>query len=209
MDLDIIKSFFELEQILAFIEKYRSFGPFVGILLPLIEAFLPFLPLVLFVMANANAFGLWLGFLYSWIGASAGAYLVFLIIRKYGHTKVLAFIREQKQVKKLMRWLERHGFGPIFLLLCFPFTPSAVVNIVAGLSRLGIYQYMLAVIGGKMVMIFMMSYIGHDIASLFTSPMRTFKVLIIVFVLWYIGKRIEARLNIDETTEKIRTKSRE
>lgn len=204
MDIDIIKAMFEIEYIMQLIEKYRSFGPLLGILLPLIEAFFPFLPLVLFVMANANAFGLWWGFIYSWIGASAGAFLVFLVIRKFGHTKLLSFIREQKQVKKLTKWLEKHGFGPIFLLLCFPFTPSAVVNIVAGLSRLGIYQYMLAVIAGKMVMIFTMSFIGHDIVSLITNPLSTIKMLIIVFVLWYVGKRIEMWLSIDK--EKVKNR---
>lgn len=207
MDFETIKAWFEIERILEFIDEYRSFGPLLGILLPLIEAFFPFLPLVLFVMANANAFGLWLGFLYSWIGASAGAFLVFLVIRKFGHTKILSFIRGQKQVKKLTGWLERHGFGPIFLLLCFPFTPSAVVNIVAGLSKLSIYQYMLAVTAGKMVMIFTMSFIGHDIVSLITKPISTLKVLLAIFILWYVGKRIEIRLNMDVSREKDRTGS--
>lgn len=207
MDFEAIKAWFEIEHILEFIEEYRSFGPLLGILLPLIEAFFPFLPLVLFVMANANAFGLWLGFLYSWIGASVGAFLVFFVIRKFGHTRILSFIQEQKQVKKLTGWLERHGFGPIFLLLCFPFTPSAVVNIVAGLSRLGIYQYMLAVTAGKMVMIFTMSFIGHDIVSLITKPLSTLKVLLVIFILWYVGKRIEIRLNMDVSKEKDRAGS--
>ncbi|NRG43616.1 TVP38/TMEM64 family protein, partial [Bacillus sp. CRN 9] len=87
MDLETLRQWFTLENVLALIEEYRSFGPLPGILLPLLEAFLPFLPLFLFVMANANAFGLWLGFLYSWIGSVAGALLVFILIRKYGQAK--------------------------------------------------------------------------------------------------------------------------
>lgn len=207
MDFDAIQAWFELDNIRAFIEEYRSFGPFIGISLPLIEAFFPFLPLILFVMANANAFGLGLGFLYSWIGASTGAYLVFLLIRKFGHTRPLSFLRNRKSVEKLTKWLEKHGFGPIFLLLCFPFTPSAVVNIVAGLSRLGIYQYMLAVLTGKMVMIFTMSFVGHDIISLITQPVRTLFVLTVMFILWYVGKRIEIRLSMDVENEKDRMRS--
>lgn len=202
MNFEVIQACFDIENINAFIEEYRSFGPVLGVLLPLTEAFFPFLPLVLFVMANANAFGLGLGFLYSWIGASVGAYCVFLLIRKYGHTRLLSFLRNHESVKKLTRWLERHGFGPIFLLLCFPFTPSAIVNIVAGLSKLGIYQYMLAVMAGKMVMIFTMSYVGHDIISLITQPIRTMVVLTVMFILWYVGKRIEIRLNMDVEIDK-------
>jgi uncharacterized membrane protein YdjX (TVP38/TMEM64 family) len=57
MDVEMIKDWFTLENVMRLIEEYRSLGPLPGIMLPLIEAFLPFLPLFLFVMANANAFG--------------------------------------------------------------------------------------------------------------------------------------------------------
>lgn len=195
MDVDLLKEWFTLENIMELIARYRSFGPIPGILLPLVEAFLPFLPLVIFVMANANAFGLWFGFLFSWIGASVGALLVFLLVRKYGQQRFLKFLKQHAQVKRLMLWVERHGFGPLFLLLCFPFTPSAVVNIVAGLSKISFYQYMLAVFTGKMVMIFTVSFVGHDIKSLITQPIRTAIVGIVIFILWLVGKQIEIKIN--------------
>lgn len=198
MDFATLREWFTIENIMSLIQEYRALGPIPGILLPMLEAFLPFLPLFLFVMANASAFGLWLGFLFSWIGACSGALLVFLLFRKFGQKRILAFIQKHSKIQKLMAWIENHGFGPIFLLLCFPFTPSAVVNIVAGLSRINIYQYMLAVLTGKMVMIFMISFIGHDIRSLITQPLRTAIVAGVIFILWYVGKRIEVRLNIRE-----------
>ncbi|KOP81682.1 TVP38/TMEM64 family protein [Cytobacillus solani] len=196
MDYELFKDLFTLENIMDLIEKYRSFGPLPGLLLPMLEAFLPFLPLFIFVMANANAFGLWFGFLLSWIGSTVGAFLVFLLVRKYGQKRILRFLKKSPKVQKLMAWVERHGFGPLFILLCFPFTPSAVVNIVAGLSKISIAQYMLAVLTGKMVMIFTMSFVGYDIKSLITQPVRTAIVGVIIFILWYVGKRIEIKMNI-------------
>lgn len=196
MDLETLKAWFTMENVMDLIGEYRSFGPLPGILLPLLEAFLPFLPLVLFVMANASAFGLWLGFLYSWIGACAGALIVFLIVRKYGQRRILAFLQKHPKVRQSMNWVERHGFGPLFLLLCFPFTPSAIVNLVAGLSKVSIAQYMLAVLTGKMVMIFTISFVGYDLQALITKPIRTAIVLVVIFILWYVGKRIEVRLNM-------------
>jgi uncharacterized membrane protein YdjX (TVP38/TMEM64 family) len=196
MDFELLKDWFTLENIMDLIREYRSFGPLPGILLPMLEAFLPFLPLFLFVMANASAFGLWLGFLYSWIGAVAGALIVFLLVRKYGQKRILRFLKNQKQVQKLMKWVEKHGFGPLFILLCFPFTPSAVVNIVAGLSNISIAQYMLAVLTGKIVMIFTISFVGYDIRSLITQPIRTAIVALVIFILWYVGKIIEIKMNM-------------
>lgn len=195
MDIEVLKEWVTIENIMELIKEYRSFGPLPGILLPMVEAFLPFMPLFIFVMANANAFGLWLGFLFSWIGACSGALLVFLLIRKFGQKRILLFIKKHHRVQKLVKWVERHGFGPLFILLCFPFTPSAIVNIVAGLSKINIYQYMLAVMTGKLVMIFTMSFIGHDIQSLLTQPFRTAMVAVVIFILWYVGKRIEVRIN--------------
>ncbi|MBS4212199.1 MULTISPECIES: TVP38/TMEM64 family protein [Neobacillus] len=195
MDFETFRAWFTLENIMNLIQDYKALGPLPGILLTILEAFLPFLPLFLFVMANASAFGLWLGFLYSWLGACIGALLVFSFIRKYSQKRLLAFLPRHQKVRRLMDWVERHGFGPLFLLLCFPFTPSAVVNIVAGLSKLSFAQYMLAVCIGKMVMIFTISFIGYDIRSLVTQPFRTIIVFIIIFILWVAGKRIEARLN--------------
>ncbi|MCJ8005968.1 TVP38/TMEM64 family protein [Lederbergia wuyishanensis] len=194
MDFYSIKEWFTLENVIDLIDKYRSFGPLPGILLPLLEAFLPFLPLFLFVMANANAFGLGWGFFLSWLGALLGSLLVFLLVRRYGETRFFQFLQRNKNVQNLTGWVERRGFGPLFLLLCFPFTPSAIVNIVAGLSKINVYQYMLAVIGGKAVMIFILSFIGYDIVSLVKQPIRTGIVLVIIFILWYVGKHIESRM---------------
>ncbi|MDQ0214782.1 putative membrane protein YdjX (TVP38/TMEM64 family) [Oikeobacillus pervagus] len=194
MDFNTLKEWFTLENIMVLIQQYRAFGPLPGILLPMLEAFLPFLPLFLFVMANANAFGLGFGFLFSWIGAVSGALIVFLIVRRYGKGRALRFLHNHPQVKKLMNWVDRHGFGPLFILLCFPFTPSAVVNIVAGLSNIKMVQYMLAVITGKMVMIFTLSFVGYDIESLFKKPLHTIIVLVVIFVFWVVGKRVEVRI---------------
>lgn len=195
MDFEAIKTWFTLENIMDLIQEYRSFGPLPGVVLPMIEAFLPFLPLFIFVMANASAFGLWLGFLYSWLGSCLGALLLFLLIRKYGQKRVFSFLSKHPKVQKLMDWVDRHGFGPLFLLLCFPFTPSVVVNVVAAFSKISIYQYMLAVAIGKMVMIFTISFVGYDLQSLITRPYRTGIVFLVIFILWYVGKRIEVRLN--------------
>ncbi|AZU61205.1 TVP38/TMEM64 family protein [Neobacillus mesonae] len=195
MDFESIRAWFTIDNMMNLIQDYRTLGPIPGILLTMVEAFLPFLPLFVFVMANANAFGLWMGFLYSWMGACIGAMLVFTLVRHYGQKKLLAFLPRHRQVRKLMNWVEHHGFGPLFLLLCFPFTPSAVVNIVAGLSRISRAQYMLAVCIGKMVMIFTISFIGYDIRALITQPYRTAIVLAVIFILWFVGKRIETRLN--------------
>ncbi|MTD30478.1 TVP38/TMEM64 family protein [Planomicrobium sp. YIM 101495] len=183
-----------MDNIIELTQSYRAFGPLIGFLLPFIEAFLPFLPLFVFVFANATAYGLWLGFLLSWGGAVAGGYVVFLIVRKYGRARFMNFMTKHEKVEKLILWVERNGFGPLFLLLCFPFTPSALVNVVAGLSNISRHYYLMTLMAGKFVMIFMISYVGYDIRALFTQPVRTAIVIVVIILLYVIGKVLEKRL---------------
>lgn len=183
------------ENLLELTREYRSLGPIIGFLLPFIEAFLPFLPLFVFVFANASAYGLWIGFLLSWVGTTVGSYLFFLVIRKYGRARFLGFMVKHERVQKLIIWIENNGFGPLFLLLCFPFSPSALVNVVAGLSNMKKNTYLWALLAGKFVMILTISFIGYDIRALITQPIRTAIVLVVIVLLWFIGKQIELRLN--------------
>ena len=183
------------ENLLELTRDYRSLGPLIGFLLPFLEAFLPFLPLFVFVFANAGAYGLWIGFLLSWAGTVGGSYLVFLLVRKYGRARFMRFMTKHERVQKLIHWVETHGFGPLFLLLCFPFTPSALVNLVAGLSDMKKNSYLWTLLAGKFVMILTISFIGYDIRALITQPFRTAIVVGVIILLWYIGKRVENRLN--------------
>ncbi|WLV25522.1 TVP38/TMEM64 family protein [Aciduricibacillus chroicocephali] len=182
------------EQVKYLLNQYENLGPLPGLLLPFAEAFLPFLPLIVFVFANAAAYGLLKGFILSWAGSSLGSILVFLIVRRLGRKKWVRKIADHKQVHKVTEWVDRHGFGPLFLLLCFPFSPSSIINIVAGLSRVSTQQFILAVLLGKSVMIFSIAYVGSSIFSFAENPVKTIVVGICIVLFWMFGKLIEKRL---------------
>ncbi|MBM7620723.1 putative membrane protein YdjX (TVP38/TMEM64 family) [Bacillus tianshenii] len=194
--INFLKDLLTMDNLLEGLQDYKSFGPLPGFLLVVLEAFLPFLPLIVIVMANAAAFGLWLGFLISWSGTVVGAVIVYFLATKLKRNKWVQRQLEKEKIRKTMSWIERHGFGPIFFLLCFPFTPSFLINMVAGLSRIKFYQFFLALLAGKMVMIFTISYIGYDIISFIRAPIKTVIALTIMLVLWYIGKKVELRLQL-------------
>jgi uncharacterized membrane protein YdjX (TVP38/TMEM64 family) len=185
-----------LEQIEALLDRYSDLGPLPGILLPLLEAFLPFLPLIVFLFANASAYGMWPGFLYSWIGVCTGAILVFLIARAAGR-KYGAWIRRHfPKTERFFTWMESKGFTPIFLLSCFPFTPSVFVNISAGLSNMPLHSFVTAILLGKSVMIFLLSYLGADLEAMFRQPWRFAVAALVLAAMWYGGKLLEARYQL-------------
>ena len=184
-----------IDNIETVVEKYKLLGPFFGVFLTFIESFLPVLPLFVIVIANAGAYGLFWGFILSWLGTVAGSYAFFLLIRKFGNHRLFRKIKEQRQVKKLIQWVDIRGFTPLFVLLCLPFTPVVVVNSVVGLSNIKRQYYFLTLFISKPVMIFLMSYLGSDLRSILTNPVKIIVSVLIIVTIWGIGKLIERNLN--------------
>ncbi|WP_027086036.1 TVP38/TMEM64 family protein [Cohnella panacarvi] len=182
-----------LDDIESLLHRYSELGPLPGILLPLLEAFLPILPLVVFVVANASAYGMWLGFLYSWVGVSLGSLLVFMIARKLSVRYGERIRRRFPKAGKFFDFVERKGFTPIFLLACFPFSPSVIVNIAAGLSKIPLHTFLTAVLLGKAVMIFTLSFLGHDLRAMVDNPWRIVMAVAILLLMWIAGRKLEAR----------------
>lgn len=194
MDISSVEAFFTPDNIRSLLENYRAFGPFLGILLPLLEAFIPILPLILFVGANAAAYGFFLGAFLSWIGTSLGAIMVFSIFRIWSKGRLKRWLVKSRKIDQTLHWVERHGFGPLFILFCIPFTPSSLVNVAAGLSGISFRSFLVAVMLGKMVMVFMISYVGHDWINLWHQPLELFGIIIAVVILWVAGKWMEIKM---------------
>lgn len=175
------------------LESYSAYGPLPGIVAPLLEALLPFLPLLLIIAANANIYGLGLGILYSWIGVSLGCALVFWIARKLGGRLGAWLQRKYPATARFFHWIERKGFTPIFLLACFPFSPSSLINIASGLSKVPFRTFLIAVSLGKAVMIVCVSLLSFNITDLVDEPWRILLAAGVMYMMWFGGKRLERR----------------
>lgn len=184
-----------IEQIEQFLENLSSLGPLPGILVPLLEAFLPFLPLIVIIAANVNIYGFGFGTIFSWIGIVVGAVVLFGICRKYGHRIRERLLKRYAATEKIFGWVENKGFTPLFLLSCFPFTPSVLITIVAALSNLPFRSFLVAVSLGKAVMVLLIAVLSFDITNLFTEPWRIVASIAGIAVLWIGGKNLEKRYN--------------
>ncbi|WP_414054081.1 TVP38/TMEM64 family protein [Macrococcus equi] len=189
--MDFITHYFSEAAINGYFETFKSFGIIIAFLLPFIEAFFPILPIALFAVVNVNTYGLIWGFIITWLGAFCGAYIVFLLVRRYGQHKFLRHLNRHPHTMKFIRRVNDKGVLPLFILLCFPFTPSSLVNVVAGLSTVSIRRYLIAVLLGKAIMLFMLSFIGSDIYSFVREPKKSIIVAIVLLLLWFTGKLLE------------------
>ncbi|WP_405175227.1 TVP38/TMEM64 family protein [Paenibacillus sp. FSL H8-0261] len=175
------------------LEQYRSFGPFPGIALTFLKSFIPPLPTIAIVGLNGAVYGLWLGFLYSWIGLVAGCVTTFWIIRKVASHRYLRKWSERPKVAKSMTWVRQSGFSYVFLLSIFPVGPFVVINMAAGLAGMRFRSYLLALTVGKAIMVFAVSYIGNDLERFIRQPWEIIYVLVFIGLSLWGVKAIEAR----------------
>ncbi|WP_445669773.1 TVP38/TMEM64 family protein [Paenibacillus sp. FSL R10-2199] len=181
------------ERLRTLLEQYRSLGPLPGVGLTFMKSFVPPLPTIAIVGLNGAVYGLWLGFLYSWIGLVAGCVTTFLIIRKIGSHRYLRKWAERPKVAKSMTWVRQSGFSYVFLLSLFPVGPFVVINMAAGLAAMRLRSYLIALCAGKAIMVFAVSYIGNDVDRFIRHPGEIVYVLLFIGVSLWGVKAIESR----------------
>jgi uncharacterized membrane protein YdjX (TVP38/TMEM64 family) len=199
MGLPSIMSYVTEENITGLLEKYRSYGPFPGIFLTFMKSFIPPLPTILIVGVNAAVYGLWLGFLYSWIGIVSGCIVTFLIVRKIaGHPYFERWAKKPKVIKSML-WVQRNAFSYVFLLSIFPVGPFVVINIAAGIARMRLRSFIIAICFGKAIMVLSVSFIGYNLARFREHPVEILYVVLFIGASLWISKKIEARFTSIET----------
>ena len=194
-----------IQSLLNLVQDYWILSLCVGFLSAFVESFVPMLPLVAIVTANAALFGMAKGLLISWIGSVAGTICLFLIVSKIGESnKLLERIKNEK-VKKAILWIDERGFKLLFIAYACPFLPACVITIAAAISKRNITTFTSAVLSGKFIMFLVISYIGQDIYSFITNPVKIIGFCLIVFLAWKLGNKLNKDLDYIEEQRHIKT----
>lgn len=181
------------DYITSAVESLRALGPLPGFLLTFMKSFIPPLPTMVIVGVNAAIYGLWYGFLISWLGIVSGCVVTFLLIRKMSGHPYFHRWSQKPKVQKAMLWVRSNAFSYVFLLGILPAGPFVLVNMVAAVSRMPFRSFLVAVLFGKGLMVLSVSYIGHDLERFIRNPLELIYVVLVLGLSLWISKRIEAR----------------
>ncbi|OCT16482.1 hypothetical protein A8709_02015 [Paenibacillus pectinilyticus] len=193
MDIKELLSYFTEANLMLLLDKYRSLGPLPGLLLPFLKSFIPPLPTMVIISVNAAVYGLWLGFLYSWIGIVCGCLVTFAIVKKVAAHPYLVRWSQKPNVQKSLNWARRQAFNYVFILSLFPLGPFVVINMAAGLVRMRFRSFLVAVAAGKAVMVMSVSFIGYDLKRFVDKPYELLYVALFIAISLVISKRVEKR----------------
>lgn len=169
-------------------------GVLVGFLLVFIECFIPALPLSIFVALNVNSFGFFIGVLISWFATSIGSFFCYLFFK----------VMDDKIVRKKILWLNntfdnfnKIKFTDLVLLITLPFTPSFLINVLAGMTKMSYEKFLFAIIIGKSFYIIFWGYIGKSLIASLTDIYSIIYIIIALVIAFIVSKIISKRFNLE------------
>jgi uncharacterized membrane protein YdjX (TVP38/TMEM64 family) len=166
------------ESLRAAVLSWGALAPIAYVGLVALRPFL-FFPSTLLFIAAGLAFGPVLGTVYAAIGGTAAAVVTFGLARFLG--------REFVQARLPLRWQGLHdaewGIGLIFFLNLVPVFPITAVNYGAGLSRVSLRHYTLAVIGGLTPRVFAYSFFGDALLDIGSPKFKLAIALLCLLVI--------------------------
>ena len=175
-----------------------SLGPIAGVILIILESIIPPLPLSVFITLNMVAFGPVFGFLISWLSTIVGCMLSFTLFRHFFRYKLYKFIKNKdlEKVEETMKVISNISFSNLVIIIAIPFSPAFFINIAGGLSKIKVEKFFLALIIGKMIMVFFWGYIGTSLLESLTDITVLIKIGVLLMIAYIASKIVEKRLNL-------------
>ena len=182
---DLFGWFGSREAVVNSIRGLGAWGPFVLILLLILQVFLAFIPGQALMVACGYIFGFWGGMLISWTGLFLGGEIAFFLARHHGRPFAERWISPQI-LSKWDKAANGQGVGFYALSLVLPVFPNDAMCYVAGLGKIQARRFALANGLGRGVACLLMSAAGAFGGQLGILEWSVIAVLIVVaLVCWF------------------------
>jgi uncharacterized membrane protein YdjX (TVP38/TMEM64 family) len=149
------------------------------------------IPLIVVISVNISLYGFLYGYLLSWISSVIGGTLVFLAARYW-----FQVFLTNKLNRKWLDKIEKNGLLYVFLGRIFPFVPTSLINITAGVSVVTVKHFIIGTTIGNMLYFFILSLIAYGVMSAVNEQVLYIVLGVVVLLgLFSIYKMKKKRLN--------------
>lgn len=173
-----------------------SWGALLGCVFILFESIIPMLPLSLFITLNFMTFGSIIGFIISWIFTVLGCMMSYYLFKSAVSEKRLSKFKENNTLKKVINVIENMNFTSLVTLIAIPFTPAFAVNIAAGICRVPKKKFLLALMLGKISLVYFWGYVGVSLIEALKNPSKLIGVVILIVIVYIISYILSKKLKI-------------
>lgn len=154
------------------------------LVLMIIQNTFTIIPLILIITLNFTLFGFVYGFIWGWISSVIAASLVFICVKYIFQDRLLTKFKPD-----LIKTVEEKGFSYVFKGRIFPFVPTSLVNILAGLSSIQFKDFLWGTAIGNFFYFFILTLIPAGFFSAGINKYVWGTVIILFILLFYILKR--------------------
>ncbi|MBR4262361.1 MAG: TVP38/TMEM64 family protein [Bacilli bacterium] len=174
-------------------------GYLFGFLLVLLESIFPWLPLFVFIALNIKSFGFLAGFIISWSAAIVGCVLSYFLFKYLLSNKVDKYInkKEMNKLISLKKTIKKISFPNLVLIIALPFSPAFLINIVCGITNVKFKKFFLALLIGKLSIVYFWGFIGTSLIDSITDPEKLIQIFLILIIVFLLSKAINKKYNID------------
>lgn len=183
--------------LIALVNSSTIYGPIFACLLIFLESILPILPLFVFITILFLAYGYFIGFLLSYFLTCLGCVFSFFLFRKCLKKFFDKKIRKNQKINKLMLIIDKLDFSSLVVLIAIPFTPAFLINITAGLSKMSFKKYLVALLIGKVSLVFFWGFIGTSLIESLKNPKIIIIVIIMLLISFLISKIVTKKLKFE------------
>ena len=180
-------------------EVISNGGILFGMLLIMIESFIPVLPLSVFIALNTHTFGLLPGILMSWVSTCIGCYISYLIFYYVSNNIIYKYVSKKvrNKIDKAIDKFQSISLANLTVIITLPFTPAFLINILAGVSGMSKKKYIVALLIGKIFMVSFWGYIGKSFVESMTDISSIIMMSIMIIIAYVLSKLIGKNANIE------------
>lgn len=180
-------------------EVISNGGILFGMLLIMIESFIPALPLSVFIALNTHTFGLLPGILMSWVSTCIGCYISYLIFYYVSNNIIYKYLskKTRNKIDKAVDKFQNISLANLTVIITLPFTPAFLINILAGVSGMSKKKYIVALLIGKIFMVSFWGYIGKSFVESMTDISAIIVMSIMIIIAYALSKLIGKNTNIE------------
>lgn len=176
-----------------------SGGLIFGFLLVLLESIIPILPLGVFVTLNITSFGFLVGIFISWFATCLGCFLSYLIFYYLSNNIIYKLFtpKFRKKLQKSSIKFKNIPLSNLVVIIALPFTPAFLINIAGGLSGISIKKFGLALLIGKIFMIFFWGYVGKSLIDSVTDIKTIMIITMLILLAYFISRFVSKKVDIE------------
>lgn len=171
-----------------------NFGFISGFLLVFLESMIPVLPLSVFIAVNILTYGSVAGLIVSYLGTIFGCITAYFLVKKFSDYFSKKY-NKNKKVNEIKDRINKLSFTNLVILIAIPFTPAFAINIACGLTGYDIKKYLLALVIGKIPMVYFWAYIGTSLKDSLTDITVLARIIFMVLVAYLVSRVVNNFIN--------------